>query len=55
VAAAAGRDLRLGIFGAFAAAAAVGLLALAFTRRLPAGTTSAPPPVTEQVPVRSPD
>jgi hypothetical protein len=52
---AAGGDLRLGIAGAFAAAAAVVLVALAFTGRLPAGTTSAPPPVAEQVPARAPD
>ena len=55
VAAAAGNDLRLGITAAFAAAAAVALVALAFTGRLPAGTSSAPPPVAEQVPVRAPD
>jgi hypothetical protein len=55
VAAAAGRDLRAGIAGAFAAAAAVGLVALACTRRLPAGPSSAPPPVAEQVPARTPD
>ena len=55
VAAAAGSDLRLGITAAFTAAAAVALVALAFTRRLPAGTSSAPPPVTEQVPARTPD
>jgi hypothetical protein len=30
-------------------------VALAFTRRLPAGTSSAPPPVAEQVPARAPD
>ena len=42
VAAAAGGDLRLGITAAFAIAAAVGVVALAFTRRLPAGTGSAP-------------
>jgi hypothetical protein len=42
VAAEAGRDLRVGIWAAFAAAAAVGLLALVVTRRLPAGPTSAP-------------
>ncbi len=52
VAAAAGGDLRLGITAAFSAAAAVGLMALAFTRRLPEGTSSAPP-VTEQVPARA--
>jgi MFS family permease len=52
VTAAAGRDLRLGITVAFAAAAAVGLVALTVTRRLPAGPTSAPPrPVTEQAAV----
>jgi len=53
VAAAAGHNLRLGIAVAFATAAAVGLVALAVTRRLPAGPTSAsPPPVTEQAVVR---
>jgi len=53
VAAAAGRDLRLGIAAALAAAAAVGVVALAVTRRLPAGPTSAPPsPVAEQAAVR---
>jgi len=53
VAATAGRDLRLGIAIAFGIAAAVGLVALAVTRRLPAGPTSAsPPPVTEQAVVR---
>ena len=49
---AAGGDLRPGITAAFAVAAAVGLMALAFTRRLPEGTSSAPP-VTEQVPARA--
>jgi MFS family permease len=44
VAAAAGSDLRLGVAAAFVITGAVGLLALVFTRRLPAGTTSAPPP-----------
>jgi len=43
VAAAAGRDLRVGIIAAFCAAAAVGLAALAVTRRLPSGPSSAPP------------
>jgi MFS family permease len=52
VAAAAGGDLRPGITAAFAVAAAVGLMALAFTRRLPEGTSSTPP-VTEQVPARA--
>ena len=42
VAAEAGHDLRVGIWVAFAAAAAVGLLALVVTRRLPPGPTSAP-------------
>ena len=42
VAAAAGGDLSLGVAAAFVITAAVGLLALVFTRRLPAGTTSAP-------------
>jgi len=55
VAAAAGGNLRLGIAAAFAAAAAVALVALALAHRLPAGTTSAPPPVTEPVPARAPD
>jgi len=52
VAAAAGGDLRLGITVAFAITAAVGLVALAFARRLPPGTSSAPP-VTGQVPART--
>jgi MFS family permease len=53
VAATAGHDLRLGLTVAFAAAVTVGLTALAVTRRLPSGPTSAPPPpVTEQAPVR---
>jgi MFS family permease len=44
VAAAAGRDLGLGIMAAFCAAAAAGLVALVVTRRLPSGPSSAPPP-----------
>jgi MFS family permease len=52
VAAAAGGDLRPGITAAFAAAAAVGLVALAFTRRLPVGPVSAPP-ADEQVLARA--
>jgi MFS family permease len=53
VAAAAGHDLRLGIAVAFGIAAAVGLVALAVTRRLPPGSSSAaPPPVAEQTVVR---
>jgi MFS family permease len=55
VAATAGHDLRLGIMAALTIAAAVGLVALALTRRLPAGTTSAPPSVAERVPARTPD
>jgi MFS family permease len=52
VAAAASHDLRLGLTVAFTAAAAVGLAALAVTRRLPAGPVSAStPPVTEQAEV----
>jgi len=43
VAAFAGRDLRLGVAIAFGISAGVGVLALAFTRRLPAGTTAGPP------------
>jgi MFS family permease len=43
VAAAAGGDLRIGITAAFAAAAAVGLVALVLARRLPAGTLAAMP------------
>ena len=55
VAAAAGHDLALGIAAAFAAAAATGLLALALAGRLPAGTSSAPPPVAGQVSARTAD
>ncbi|MGE5137130.1 MAG: MFS transporter [Gemmatimonadota bacterium] len=55
VAATAGRDVQLGIAVAFAAAAAVGIAALAVTRRLPAGTSSAPPPLPEPVPAQVPD
>jgi len=53
VAADAGRNLHQGLT-AFAIAAAVAVLALVLTRRLPAGTTSAPP-VTEPVPASAPD
>ena len=52
VAAAAGGDLSLGLTAAFAIAAAVGLVALAVTSRLPASTSPAPP-VAEQVPARA--
>jgi predicted MFS family arabinose efflux permease len=55
VAAAAGGDLRLGLAAAFAITAAVGVLALVVTRRLPPGTSSSPPPVTEHVPASAPD
>jgi MFS family permease len=43
VAAWAGSDLGRGIATAFAISAGVAVLALAVTRRLPAGTTAAPP------------
>jgi len=53
VAATAGHDLGLGIAVAFGIAAAVGLVALAVTRRLPPGPSSAaPPPIAEQAVVR---
>jgi MFS family permease len=52
VAATAGGDLRPGITVAFAVAAAVGLVALAFAGRLPAGPVSAPP-ADEHVPARA--
>jgi len=55
VAAAAGRELHLGVAAAFAITAAVGVIALVLTRRLPPGTTSSPPPVTEQVAASAPD
>jgi MFS family permease len=44
VGATASRGPRLGIIAAFCAAAAVGLVALAVTRRLPSGPISVPPP-----------
>jgi MFS family permease len=55
VAAAAGGHLHLGITAAFAVAAAAAVAALALTRRLPAGTSSSPPPVTQRVPAHAPD
>src|SRR5690349_20016150 len=55
VAIAAGRELRLGVAAAFAVTAAMGVIALVLTRRLPPGTTSSLPPVTEQVPASAPD
>jgi MFS family permease len=54
VAAGAGRNLPLGITAAFAASAAVGVVALMVTRRLPAGTTSSPPPVPQREPAQVP-
>src|SRR5215813_4426882 len=51
-AAVAGRDPPLGITVAFAVSAAVGGVALAVTRRLPAGTTSSPPPVPQRAPTQ---
>ena len=47
VAGTAGHDLRLGVMVAFGAAAAVGVVALAVTRRLPSGPSSAPPPAAQ--------
>jgi MFS family permease len=54
VAAGAGRDLPLGITAAFAASAAVGVAALAVSRRLPAGTTASPPTVPQRPPAQVP-
>jgi len=55
VAAGAGRNLLLGIMAAFAVSAAVGVVALVVTRRLPAGTTtSSPPPVPQREPTQVP-
>ncbi|HXO25069.1 MAG TPA: hypothetical protein VN870_10830, partial [Streptosporangiaceae bacterium] len=51
VAGTAGHDLRLGVMVAFGAAAAVGVVALAVTRRLPSGPSSAPPPAAQPDPV----
>jgi MFS family permease len=55
VAVAAGKELHVGIAVAFAVTAAVGVIALALIRRLPPGTVSSPPPVTEQVAASAPD
>jgi predicted MFS family arabinose efflux permease len=55
VAAAAGGELRLGVAAAFAVTAAMGVIAMVLARRLPPGTTSSPPAVTEQVPASAPD
>jgi MFS family permease len=54
VAASAGTDLRLGVTAAFAITALAGVTLLAVTRRLPAGTGSAPPPAAEPVPAPAP-
>jgi len=54
VAASTGHDLRVGVTAAFAPAALAGIVALAVTGRLPAGTTAAPPPATEPVPAPAP-
>jgi MFS family permease len=54
VAASTGHDLRVGVTAAFAAAALAGIVALAVTGRLPAGTTAAPPPAAEPVPAPAP-
>jgi MFS family permease len=55
VAVAAGKELHVGIAVAFAVTAAVGVIAVVLTRRLPPGTVSSPPPVTEQVAASAPD
>jgi len=54
VAAEAGHDLRIGIWAAFATAAAVGILALAVTGRLPPGPTSTPAAAPGEAGQRSP-
>jgi MFS family permease len=55
VAAETGRDLRAGVAAAFIIAAAMGLVLLAVTRRLPAGPVSAPPPAPEPASAQAPD
>jgi MFS family permease len=55
VAAETGRDLRAGVAAAFIIAAAMGLVLLAVTRRLPAGPVSAPPPPPEPASAQAPD
>jgi MFS family permease len=55
VAAGAGAHLPLSITAAYAAAAAAAAAALAISRRLPAGTGSPRPPVTERVPAPVPE
>jgi MFS family permease len=54
VAAESGPELHLGVTAAFAAAAAMGIVALVVTRRLPAGPTSALPAVTERAAATAP-
>jgi MFS family permease len=55
VAAETGRDLRAGVAAAFIIAAAMGLVLLAVSRRLPAGPVSAPPPAPEPASAQAPD
>jgi MFS family permease len=55
VAAETGRDLRAGVAAAFIIAAAMGLVLLAVTQRLPAGPVSAPPQAAEPASARAPD
>ncbi len=55
VAAKTGRDLQAGLAAAFIIAAAMGLVLLAVTRRLPAGPVSAPPPAPESASAQAPD
>jgi MFS family permease len=55
VAAETGRDLRAGLAAVFIIAAAMGLVLLAVTRRLPAGPVSAPPPAPGPASARAPD
>ncbi len=55
VAAGAGGNLQLGITAAFAIAAAAAVTALALTHRLPGGTSSSPPPITQRAPAPLPE
>jgi MFS family permease len=55
VAAWAGRQLHMGVTVAFAIAAAMGVVALVVSHRLPPGTSTSPPPVAEQVPASAGD
>jgi MFS family permease len=54
VAAATGRSLHLGVLAAFAIAAAVGIVALVLTRRLPAGPGTSRPAAAEPLPSERP-